>query len=181
MTAVRSDFGKIAFLYYACWIWNNLPYKLHLETPPSYQTNARFSLFQTFRFLSKQQLLRLEAEANVQVPQSTILLTLARCWLQFTPIQKAFVSLLYYYINTKSIHFQPSVIMVLIAKFGPSNMCVGCHLGNYGSVNKIWRNIVALMSAVWVLIGSCVWQLTHMLLSLPPGFTESQTIVAIFL
>lgn len=67
--------------------------------------------------------------------------------------------------NTKSIIFFQEVIMVSIAKFGPSNKCAGGHFGNYCSVNKIWRLIVALMSVVWSLIDSCDWQFAYLLLS----------------
>ena len=67
------------------------------------------------------------------------------------------------------------VILVSLSKFRPSNQCA-----DYCSINNIWRLIVALLSAVWALIDSCDWQLAHVLLSLTPGLTPSQTIVAMF-
>lgn len=51
--------------------------------------------------------------------------------------------------------FNKQVFMISISKFGPSNKCSGGHFGNNCSSNKIWRLILALMSAVWALIGGC--------------------------
>ena len=82
---------------------------------------------------------------------------------------------------SKSMNFSLEVLSwstVSISKFRPSNKCAGGHFVNYCSVYKIWRLIVALMSAVWALIDSCDWQFTHPLLSTASGHALNWTIVA---
>ena len=71
------------------------------------------------------------------------------------------------------------VIIVSIAKSQPSNKCAGGHFMNDCSINKIWGLTVALMSAVWMQIDSCDWQLAHLLLSLAPGLMLSHYLIKI--